>query len=84
MQTPLLESSTSGLNIQPNPAFGENLKEFEGKSKAKENLPTKSTLAKDLSPAKIKGHIEQWDLQSPNPKNLATSPRLLKCVSVVL
>ncbi|WP_459178023.1 PBECR3 domain-containing polyvalent protein, partial [Helicobacter felis] len=28
-------------------------------------LPTKSTLAEDLSPAEIKSHIEQWDLTNP-------------------
>ncbi|WP_233704985.1 putative barnase/colicin E5 family endoribonuclease [Helicobacter felis] len=28
-------------------------------------LPTKSTLAEDLSPAEIKNHIEQWDLTNP-------------------
>ncbi|WP_158653788.1 putative barnase/colicin E5 family endoribonuclease, partial [Helicobacter salomonis] len=30
-----------------------------------EDLPTKSTLAEDLSPAEIKSHIEQWDLTNP-------------------
>ncbi|WP_158653179.1 PBECR3 domain-containing polyvalent protein, partial [Helicobacter bizzozeronii] len=29
------------------------------------DLPTKSTLTEDLSPAEIKSHIEQWDLTNP-------------------
>ncbi|TSA78962.1 hypothetical protein FNE76_08070, partial [Helicobacter mehlei] len=37
----------------------------------KSTLPTKSTLAEDLSPQEIKSHIEGWDLANPNPKNKA-------------